>query len=128
MVEIKNVKVGQAVDLYAEMQEINEDIFNGELDLPLLEICDDPKLDGYMIFFDGLYHIGLSFGMSYIEGIGSIIHEMIHIWQHQRGMTEMKHDTTFNRKCKEAEKLYGYPAKTVQGYNNCNNYFNKKAA
>lgn len=125
MVEIKRVKVGEPLDIYREIQEINEDIFNGELDLPILEICHDPKLDGYMAFFDGIYHIGLSLGTSYTEGIGSIIHEMVHIWQHQRGMIEMLHDTTFNRKCKEAEKFYGFPAKTVQGYNNCNNYFNK---
>ena len=117
---IKQIRLGTPVDIYQEIQEINEDIFNGGLPTPILEIEHNQDFDGYMEYYDGVYHIGVALGLSYDTAITTIIHEMIHIWQHQRGMVEMRHDTTFNRKCREAELFYNYPIKSIQGINNTN--------
>ena len=71
-----------------------------------------------MLPWAGMYHIAIALDQDYVEGIATLAHEMVHIWQHMGEDVNMYHGKRFIKKCREIEKAYDFKYRQVGGTEN----------
>lgn len=86
-------------------EQINYDIFGGELDMPIFitHYYDDDH--GYYIRYEGLDIISIRADEDYFTGVTTLAHEMIHLWQEENGL-KTNHGYKFKMMARTIENFY----------------------